>query len=237
MTWCARLVLSLPWQMCQCVRRHLSLWPLPPPHPGGHQPGSARFITPALGAEPADTNIGLGAAGSASAKLPGSEGDAAAGLGGGSEGCLKVLQACLGATHQKQHSQRTRLAVLQVLLPPRRQGKRSLSTADAGAGNSCLPSCCTPGTHRIHTPLNTSLLLHQCLQLGSPVAMALVSNARDASRGQGRAVGHTCTTVPSVGAACRDQGPAAQLTLPTALTGTAGPSQPPGLAGPSIALH
>ena len=103
----------------------------------------------------------------------------------GSEGCLGVLWrmrwACLGATHYRQHIQRMlrwRLAILQALLQHRRQGKRSLSSTDTGGRNCCLPSCCTQPLHRFHT-----LLLYQYLQLGSPVATALASSARNAGKG------------------------------------------------------
>lgn len=60
---------------------------------------------------------------------------------------------------------------------------RSLSAVDTRGRNRCLPSCWTQPLHRCHTPLNTSLLLYQNLQLGSPVATALASNAHDADKG------------------------------------------------------
>ena len=170
---------------------------------------------------------------SAGAKLPGRERDAAAGAQWGQQEVswgapVDAVGLSWGNTLQTAYPKMPcwRLAILQALLQPRREWERSLSAADTGGRNCCQPSCCTEPLPRFHTPLNTSLLLYQYFQLQPSGHSSGVQclQCQQGMGGTGRAVGNTCVTVPSVGAACRDQGPTAELTLPIALTGTAGSS-------------
>lgn len=167
------------------------------------------------------------------AKLPGRERDAAAGAQWGQQGVswgtpVDAVGLSWGNTLQTAYPKmpRWRLATLRALLQPRREWERSLSAADTRGRNCCLPSCCTELLPRFHIPLNTSLLLYQYFQLQPSGHSSGVQcpQCQQGMGGTGRAVGNTCMTVPSVGAACRDQGPTAKLTLSIGLTGTAGSS-------------
>lgn len=61
-------------------------------------------------------------------------------------------------------------------------GGRGVSVTNNGGRKRCPLSRRTQPLHRFHTPLNTSLLLYQYLQLGSPAATALASDAHDGGR-------------------------------------------------------